>query len=94
MAKVKRVEKSIWDVEGFSVRILYHTGVDVRSDREGVPVYPFDRAAKNEITVESWKAQRFRPNYPGFEVDVLDGDGDSVNGNTKLATVRDSYLDD
>lgn len=34
MAKVKSVEKRIWDTEGFSARIIFN-GRDVRSDYEG-----------------------------------------------------------
>ena len=37
MAKVKTVEKKIWDVEGFDVRILHPDGRDVRDDMEGLP---------------------------------------------------------
>ena len=91
MSKVKNVEKRIWDVVGFAVRILHPDGTDVRGDRMGLPQYSYQRAAENDITVETWKATRFRPSYPGFEVDVVAGDGTSVQGNTKLRTVRESY---
>jgi hypothetical protein len=50
--------------------------------------------AKNSMTVEDWKAKRFRSQYPGFDVDVLDGTGQPVPGNTLLANVHDSYEDD
>ena len=30
----------------------------------------------------------------GITIDVLDGDGNAVAGNTKLGTVRDSYADE
>ena len=56
-----------------------------------MPPYSYHRAADNDITVESWKATRFRPSYPGFQVDVVDAQGKSVQGNTKLGTVRDTY---
>lgn len=94
MSRVKNVEKRMWDVEGFAVRILHPDGTDVRGDRMGLPQYPYQRAAENDITVETWKATRFRPSYPGFEVDVVDGDGTSVQGNTKLRTVRESYQEE
>ena len=32
--------------------------------------------------------------YPGLAIDVLDGDGNAVAGNTKLGTIRDSYADE
>ncbi len=63
----------------------------MRGDRMGLPQYGYHRAAENDITVESWKATRFRPSYPGFEVEVLDRRGNSVQGNTKLNTVRQTY---
>jgi hypothetical protein len=57
----------------------------------GLPQYSYHRAAENDFTVENWKATRFRPSYPGFEVDVVDRRGNSVKGNTKLSTVRETY---
>ena len=93
MSAVANVERKIRRIEGFRVRILHLSGVDVRGDRTGLPQYPYHRAAENDITVETWKATRFRPSYPGFEVDVVDRRGNSVQGNTKLETVRATYDD-
>ncbi len=92
MSSIANVERKIKRVEGFRVRILHLTGADVRGDREGLPQYQYHRAADHDITVESWKQSRFRPSFPGFEVDVMDARGKPVQGNTKLETVRDSYL--
>ena len=93
MAKVKNVEKRIWDTEGFAVTIRFN-GRDVRSDFKGMPQYPsYERMAKNDMTVADWKEKRFVPAYAGYDVDVLDGDGSLCQGNTKLGTVRDSYSD-
>ncbi len=94
MPKVKRIEKQIWDLEGFAVTIRYEDGRDVRSDRSGLPTYPYERAAKNGMTVAQWKENRFKLCYPGFDVDVLDGDGSAVHGGMQLGTVRDSYDDE
>ena len=91
MSTVENVERRIRRVEGFEVRILHLAGADVRGDRMGLPQYSYHRAAENDITVKTWKETRFRPSYPGFEVDVVDGRGNSVQGNTKLGTVRDTY---
>lgn len=91
MSSIANVERKIRRIEGFRVRILHLTGIDVRGDREGVPQYHYHRAADNDITVESWKESRFRSSFPGFEVDVMDARGKSVQGNTKLETVRDTY---
>jgi hypothetical protein len=92
MSTVANVERKIRRIEGFRVRILHLIGTDVRGDREGLPQYEYHRAADNTITVETWKQTRFRASYPGFEVDVVDRRGNSVQGNTKLETVRASYL--
>ena len=91
MAQVNSVENQIERVEGFAVRILWPDGRDVRSDKEGVPGYPFERAAKDALTVFEWKQLRFQSTYPGYKVEVLDGHGNPVGGNTKLATVRATY---
>jgi hypothetical protein len=94
MPLVKNVEKRIWDLEGFAVRILHLDGRDVRGDRTGLPLYPYQYPAKNDTSVEVWKRERFRRAYPGFEVEILDCDGNSVHGNTRLGTVRDTYYED
>lgn len=91
MSTIANVERKIRRVEGFDVRVLHLRGADVRGDRAGMPQYPFRHAAADDITVEHWKETRFRPTFPGFEVDVLDGRHHSVQGNTKLSTVRASY---
>ena len=91
MSTIANVERKIHRVEGFDVRILHLRGADVRGDRTGLPQYHYIRAADNDITVETWKQTRFRPSFAGFEVEVLDGRGRSVQGNMKLSTVRDSY---
>lgn len=91
MSSVANVERKIKRVEGFRVRILHLNGTDVRGDREGLPQYDYHRAADNDITVETWKETRFRHAFPGFEVDVVDVRGNSMQGNTKLDTVRRTY---
>jgi hypothetical protein len=91
MSTIANVERKIRRVEGFEVRILHLRGTDVRGDRMGMPQYAFRHAADSDFTVERWKETRFRVSFPGFEVDVLDGRGHSVQGNMKLSTVRASY---
>jgi len=92
MPTVKRVEQQIQDLEGFRVAILRDDGRDIRSDRDGLPPYPYERCAKDDMTVASWKGQRFRPTYPGFSVAAHDQDGYEVHGATKLGTLRATYL--
>ena len=91
MSTIANVERKIRRVEGFDVRILHLGGADVRGDRMGLPQYPFRHAAAEDMTVKHWKGTRFHPSFPGFEVSVLNGRKRSVQGNTKLSTVRQSY---
>jgi hypothetical protein len=92
--QAKNVEKKIWDIEGFAVRIMHSDGRDMRGDRGGIPQYAYERCARNDMTVEGWKNQRFKPSYPGLEVEILDASGETAPGQTKLGTVRDTYLEE
>jgi hypothetical protein len=80
MAKVRRVELRISQVEGFLVKIQHLDGRNVRSDRQGMPTWPYERAAKDAWTVADWRRERFNTVYPGFDVE-------------RLESVRDSYDD-
>jgi hypothetical protein len=91
MVKIENVERRIFKVEDFNVSFLYSSGGNVRSDKQKIPQFRFKRAARDLWTVEDWKAKRFRPHYPGFEVDVKFSNGNVAYGHTKLANVRDSY---
>jgi hypothetical protein len=94
MARLKNVERKIKDTEKFAVIIRHSDGRDMRSDRKGTPMYNFERGAKGSMTVAQWKAQRFYPSYPGFEVDVLDGNDFAVAGNMLLDSVRATYFEE
>ena len=91
MATIGNVERKIRRIEHFEARFLYLDGSDVRSDKEGLPHYPYEVAASGSITIDAWKRGRFRRVYPGYDVKVLDLRGRVVPGNTRLSTVRDSY---
>lgn len=95
MPLVKNVEKRIWDIEGFDVVIKRPDGANVRGDKKKLPMHHFERALRNDCTVAQWIETRFCPNYSGFEVDVLNGFGDVVKRkNTRLGTVRDTYIEE
>lgn len=91
MPKVKNVEKKIYDVEGFEVRIT-KDGKDVRGDASLPNQYQAHRMSKNAFSVKDWK-EKFHRQYPGYEADVLKADGGKASGQTKLSTVRDTYLE-
>lgn len=95
MATIKQVEKRIFDVEGFKVRIRHgRDSRDVRSDKGSVKQYGYRRALKHSKRVTDWRDGRFARTYPGFGVDVLDAEGRAAHGRTLLGTVRDSYLEE
>lgn len=91
--KVKSLERKIANVEGFEVTVRYADGSDVRSDKQGLPSYPFSNAANRAWTVAQWKEERFQKSYPGFQVTVWDADGTEPHGRTVLSNVRDTYSD-
>jgi hypothetical protein len=91
MSSIGNVERKIKRIEHFEVRFVYLDGTDIRSDKEGLPQYPYGVAASGELTVEAWKRSRFRRVFPGYEVKVVNARGETVKGNTRLATVRESY---
>lgn len=88
---VKNVEKKIWDVQDFDVVFKTPDGANVRGDKRDMPSYQGKRASKNDMTVKEWKEGHFKKMYPGYECDILMGDGEPAHGSTKLGTVRDSY---
>lgn len=94
MATIKQVEKRIFDVEGFNVRIRHgRDSRDVRSDKGSVKQYTLKRPLKHSKSVKDWRGGRFARTYPGFNVDVLHSDGRVAHGRTLLGKVRDSYLE-
>lgn len=92
MPKVKNVEKKIYETENFEVRIT-KDGKDVRADATLPTQYSCSRMSKNAYSVKEWK-NKFKKQYAGYDVDVLKADGSKASGQTKLSTVRDTYLDD
>ncbi|MCM1025327.1 MAG: hypothetical protein NC432_02765 [Roseburia sp.] len=89
MPKVSVIEKRVWDIEGFQIRIMQN-GVDVRGDKILPKQYEAVKRSKDPFTVSEWKA-KFQSQFPGYDVEVLDADGVAVRGNTLLSTVRDTY---
>ena len=89
MPRLLHVEMRISMIEGFEVEFKQN-GRNVRDDKEKIPQWPYQRQSKNDMTVGEWK-QKFGGKYPGYDVNVLDGNGNPVTGQMKLGTVRDSY---
>lgn len=93
MPLVKRVERRIFEVEKFEVVLKSADGKDLRSDMNLPKQYSAERMSKNSFSVSDWK-EKFKTQFPGYEADVLKGDGTKASGQTKLGTVRDTYADD
>ena len=94
MATLRSVQQRMLKIEGFNVVVRHrYTRRNARDDMKNITQYPYSRMAKNDYTVNQWRRQRFQPTYSGFTVDVVDATGNVSNGNTKLANVRDTYLD-
>jgi hypothetical protein len=96
MATVRTVERQIRRLEGFGVRIHFsgpgrRRGPDVRSDRRDLPPYDYTRQRTGNVTVASWRKERFERRYPGLTATVVDGRGRDVHPRTLLATVRATY---
>ncbi|MDF2907562.1 MAG: hypothetical protein K0R34_2883 [Herbinix sp.] len=92
MPKVKNVEKRIFDIEGFEVIIRGQDKKDKRGDADLSRQYEADRMTRNSFSVGDWK-EKFKKQFVGMEVDILKGDGSKASGQTKLSTVRDTYLE-
>lgn len=91
MPKVRNIEKRIFDVEGFEVTIKSIDGKDIRGDASIPKQYNGIRMSRNSFSVTEWK-DKFKSQFPGYEVDILDAYGNIVDGHTKLSTVRDTYI--
>lgn len=92
MVSRKTVNRQIKKCEGFDVKIK--RGGRLVNRNLSLPGYRYMIALKNTKSVAEWKSERFFKCYPGYEVVVLDAKGKAARGNTKLGTVRDTYLED
>ena len=95
MRSTSTVAAEIGEIEGFDIRFV---DGDEDVSRRRVEDYPYERAARGAWTVAKWREQRFLPNYPDFQVEVLRADGSVAHGKTLLDTLRaewaDTYDDD
>lgn len=96
MTTIKRVEEQIRSREGFRVAIHFSgpggkRGKDVRSDKTGLTGYHYARRLYDGKNVSDWIAGRFNKNFPGYSVQVFDGDGKPAHGRTLLKNVRATY---
>lgn len=92
MPKMSIIEKRIFDTEGFQV-VFTDNGKNVRGDKQMPKQYEAERATRNSFSVKDFK-EKLNRQFPGYDFKVLNADGSVAKGQTKLSTVRDTYLDD
>lgn len=83
--------RALADLECFDIEVIDQNGNTVDPKTNGFPKFDFDNRAKKSMTVNEWKQGRFKVSYPNYECRVLNADGSEAHGNTKLASVRDTY---
>lgn len=92
MPTIKSVENKIFRVEGVKVQFMQN-GRKVRLDREIRPQYECRRMLKNSASVKNFIELRLKDQFPGFDFVVLKKDGHIASGQTKMSTVRDTFLE-
>lgn len=90
MVKTGDVEKRIFLIEGFRVKIKNYIGItpsggNLRMYRN------YKTQARDSWTVREWIDKRFSRGNKSIMVEVLDRKGKPVWHNTSLFTVRDTY---
>lgn len=93
MPKLSFVEKRIFEIEGFHVDFKDNNGKNLRNDKQMPKQYEAERATRNSFSVKDFK-EKLKKMFGPYEFDVLNSDGSKAKGQTKLSTVRDTYLDD
>lgn len=93
MPKLEFVEKRIFEIEGFQVVFKDVNGKNIRDDKKFPKQYEAERATRNSFSVKDYK-EKLQRQFTGYEFDILNSDGTIAKGQTKLATVRDTYLVD
>lgn len=81
---VEEFERAVFELE--DIRLV------VRAPRSAhVGDYDYERRAAGNASVTEWLDQRIRPLVGTYDVAVLNGDGATPNGRTKLETLRATY---
>lgn len=89
---IRNIEKRIFEIEGFEVKFMQN-GKDVRGDSNiNAKQYTADKMARNSFSVSEWIEKRFKVQYPGYDACVCFANGKRAPGQTKLSTVRDTYI--
>ncbi len=82
MAGPVEIKSQIENVERFDVQIIGGGHRDA---------YPYQNAADSLWTLARWKEDRFKANYPDWNINVFKGDGVVAAPNATLQAIRDTY---
>ncbi|MCW7999994.1 hypothetical protein CFK35_19225 [Clostridium sp. cpc1] len=92
MPRVEFVEKTIYKKEGLDVK-FFKEKKDVRGDASLPTNYKSGRMTKNSATVSEFK-EKLKKQFPGYDFEVYDVEGNKQRGNILLSNVRDTYVDE
>lgn len=92
MPKTEYVEKTIYNIEGVNVAFI-KDGKNLRNEVKLPSNYKANKATKNSYNVSQFK-EKLKKQFPGYDFNVYDGNGNTCRGNRLLGNVRDTYLDD
>jgi hypothetical protein len=81
---VQDLETKVWEIE--SIRIVVRAGIN-----ENVGNYNYRNAAQDTWRVTQLLDNRIKPKIGGYEVIVIEGNGEEPHGRTILRTLRNSY---
>lgn len=82
--RVSEFEQAVFDTEDIVIRIRAPLGEEVDN-------YEYERQASGGTSVTNWLYTRIYPRMRGYEVSIVDGNGQTPHGRTKLETLRASY---
>lgn len=91
MKQVRTHERNILELERFKVIMTTEEGTDLKAHKRIGGAYDYGKAAPEAYTVSEWKRKKFNECFAGFDVIVLNGNGERVRGNTLLKNVRATY---
>lgn len=82
--RVSEFEQAVLDKEEVVIRIRAPLATVVDD-------YNYERQASGSTSVTDWLENRILPKLKGGQVAIVDGNGQTPHGRTKLATLRATY---
>lgn len=82
----RELEQQILDKD--EIRVVIRAPKDEKFDK-----YEFSRRASGNSSVNDWKENRIKPLIGDREVEIIDGNGGTPHGKTKIEKIRNSYVE-